>query len=124
MGIPARCALWLSAWCIFLHLVFTLIPVLAHLPTFAKLIIALGLTAFGSVLAYGPITDMWSEDRASALTGRLRPQSNVEHADVFFEIGPNAKATFKWTGKPDEMQWGNMGTFIAIKRGASGELLV
>jgi hypothetical protein len=122
MGVTTRCILWLAAWCIFLHLVFVLIPALSHLPTAMKIFIAIGLTAFGSAAAYAPLVDMWREEMAGVATGRLRPQP-TGRSDVLFQIGPNAKATFTWTGKLDEMKWGNMRNFVSIKRGPSGQLM-
>ena len=123
MGITTRCILWLVAWMLVLHLVFSLIPTLAHLPTFVKIAIAVGVTAFASALAYGSVVDIWSEEMASALTGRLKPDSGDPKSEVVFQIGPNAKAQLTWKGAKNSPQFGGLGSYIEFDRNKDGQLV-
>jgi hypothetical protein len=122
IGVTTRCFLWLSAWLIFLHLMFTLVPILAGLPTFVRLAIAVGLTAFGCALAYRPIVDIWREEMAGAVTGRLKPDRGDRNDPVKLQIGPNAKTLFTWTGPNSVSQLGSLGNSIEFDRNKNGEL--
>jgi hypothetical protein len=123
MGIKTRCAVLLIAWLIFLHLVFSLVPQLRRLPVFVKICIAVGITASGSALAYTPVLDLWREEMAGALTGRLRPDGDANRSDIVFQVGPNAAGQLDWTGD-NNPQLAALGSYIRFDRNKQGELVV
>src|SRR5579864_8583225 len=123
IGVTTRCVLWLGAWLIFLHLMFTLVPILTGLPTFVKWAIAIGLTALGCAFAYRPIVDIWREEMAGAVTGRFKPDRGDRSDPVELQIGPNAKALFTWRGPNSVPQLGSLGNSIEFDRSKDGELV-
>jgi hypothetical protein len=122
MGVTTRCILWLVAWMIFLHLVFSLVPALSNLPTPVKVLIVLAITAAASAWAYYPIVDMWREEMASSLTGRFDPESGDRSDPVKLQIGPNAKALFTWTGAKNSPQFAALGSHLEFDRNDNGQL--
>lgn len=82
------------------------------------------LTAFGFTAAYPHVMDMWRQEKADAVVGRLTPRRDGQkHSDVTFQVGPNAKAHFQWTAVKDKMDWGNLGSYIRLKRNDAGDLV-
>ncbi|MDA2912964.1 hypothetical protein MYX77_03210 [Acidobacteriia bacterium AH_259_A11_L15] len=125
MPIKWRCILWLSAWILGLHLVFSLTPFLMKLPLFVKVALAVGITGFASASFYYPVVEMWREEKANALTGQLRPKRDKQrHDDVVFQIGPNAKAWFTWTGAQNTPQFAGLGNHIQLGRNEAADLVV
>ncbi len=87
MGIEWRCVLWLIAWLLFLHLLFSLLPILRSLPVFVTVSLSVGMTALLSAAVYVPVIRVWRAEMAAETSGELRPNRKGNNNDVMVQIG-------------------------------------
>ena len=123
MGIALRCVLWFAAWMLGLNVAFSGVQFLYRLPWFVKVASAVGVTSFAAAIAYFPVVNLWRLEKAEALTGKLVAISPSLNGKVVFQIGPNAKAWFNWTGPKDMPQLRGLGNSLRFDLDDSGKII-
>lgn len=86
-----------------------------------------GMLLLVTLSLWQPISTVWREQQAAALTGVLKAPTSgqqFDDSDVTLQIGPEADSTrFKWTGPKDRMLWTAVGDKISVRRN-NGKLLL
>ncbi|MGC1838176.1 MAG: hypothetical protein WA674_07525 [Candidatus Acidiferrales bacterium] len=92
MPVVWKCVCFALTWVLSLHLGFTFIPFLASRPTFAKIVLLIGMSGLLVGLTYPRLLKMWREEMAAAPEGDLRGAGEIlddglPHALPNVEIG-------------------------------------
>jgi hypothetical protein len=91
-----RCAIWIVAWGLLLHLAIWQLKFTAVWPMPVKMALSIGVSGLLVAATYVPIRNAWREERAAALSGELEPPSSkilFEDSDVQFQIGLEGDAS-------------------------------
>jgi hypothetical protein len=124
MPIAYKCLLWLVAWLLGLHMVFTLWPFFIRLPLVVKMCVAIGLTSFLVALTYMPVIETWMQEGAAKLTGKLVARTSllaIPKENYAIQIG-SVGATFTFFITNHE-PWQISGDSLRFDTTATGEML-